>query len=493
MSAIIRDSFKVNTLNAFIDSLATESLYAGIGRPQYWDTTSNSDTVIPAPENTLTHLNDDWEDMLSLKRVTISDVSNGIFRENWQPNVKYDAYRHDWNGSRIAEYDGPNNLTTTPKSLSDVKCVVITSNDNVYLCLKPAVIAGEVQPSLYSPDTGVAVGVNTGIVKCSDGYYWKFMATTSTSDYVKFASKYYYPIKTLTSAPADADPYYSQWVNQENSKNFKGGIYVINVLTSGSGYNGGVAGTRVVTDAETDSQFRVIGDGTGLQFTVTYGSGGSITDVEVTNPGTGYTHATITAVGGTLATFDIVFTPMTGLGVDPVTDLVARYLIINSTLTGAEGGGDFTVLNDYRKIVLVLNPTNFGSTTVATASTLDATWKLNVGPGNSNAFPADSIVTGVNSGAKGRVVDFDAVTGNLRLIRTSSENSNQPGANNDFVVAETISSDLGTAPGGGWPAIVSITPPEVKKFSGTMLYSEYRSPIMRNELQTEDLRIIVKF
>ena len=295
-------------MQAFINLATSNSLYVGLARPQYWDTSTSSDTVVPSPENTIAFVNQDSEDMIALKRLSAANMTPGIYRETWTSNVKYDAYRHDWNGTITAAYNGPTASATNPTSLSDVKCVVITANYNVYVCIKQSKSGGVVQPSLYSPQGGTAVGTNTGIIKTADGYYWKFIASTSTDDYVKFASKFYHPLITVAAAPSPSDPYYIQWQNQGYSANFKGGIYTINVLTNGTGYNGSISGTRVVTNAETDAQFKVIGDGIGLQYTVTYGSGGSIVDIEITNPGNGYTHAAITAVGGTSATFDVIFT-----------------------------------------------------------------------------------------------------------------------------------------------------------------------------------------
>jgi len=491
MSAIIRDAFKTRTLLNFINRLSVDSLYLGIGRPQSWDTVSNIDATVPVPENTPSFLNRDWEDMLSLKRISFSDSHPGIFKETWQSNVKYDTYRHDWNGSRTSVYNGQNSTPLNPSSLSDVKCFVVTpSTNSIYVCLKQLVVNGVVQPSLYSPESGVAVGVNTGVVKTADGYYWKFLATTAAADIIKFSSKYYHPVSTVQSEPSPLDPYFTQWQQQVYSASFKGGIYTINVTGIGAGYNGGIAGTRAVADAETDAEFKIVGDGTGIQFTVTYGSGGSITDIEVTNPGSGYTHATIRLTGGTGASFDVIYSPMTGLGCDPVNDVVARYLLLDTVLTGAEGSGDFTISNDYRKICLVYNPTNFGTATISTSATLDATTKLNVGTGlSAGVFPVDAIVTGASSGAKGRVVDYDSVTGILRVIRTSSENLDNLGANNSFAASETLQS----SPGTGNVAIGSISDSEVKLYSGEIIYSEYRSPITRSELQSEDFKIVVKF
>jgi len=490
MAAIIRDTFKTTALLNFVNSLNTDSLYLGIGRSQPWDLVSDLDTTVPLPENTLTDINADWEDMLSLKKVVSSDVYTGIFKEMWQANVKYDTWRHDWNGSITAVYNGPNQAPTTPTSLGDVKCFVITSNFSIYVCLKQGVVNGIVQPSIYSPEVGIGIGVNTGVVKTADGYYWRFLATTSPAELVKFSSKYYHPIATVSIAPAPTDPYYTQWLHQGYAAQHKGGIYVINVLSGGTGYNSGIAGTRDVTNAETDAEFKVIGDGLGLEYTVTYGAGGSISDIEITNPGSGYTHATISPNVGTGASFDVIYTPMSGLGTDPVKDTVARFLLINSILTGAEGSGDFTILNDYRKVSLVYNPTLFGTSTIATTSTLDATYSIGIDIGlAANAYPIDSIVTGATSGAKGRVVDYNSTTGILRIIRTSSENLGNLGANNSFQLFESITAIGGT----GNSAISSIGDPEVQTHSGDIIYSEYRTPITRSELQVENLNIIIKY
>lgn len=490
MAAIIKDEFKVKILSNFIAKLATDSLYLGIARPYYWDTVANNDVVIPIPTNTISGSLDDWEDMIALKKITSSDAYHGIYKEMWVVNVKYDAYRHDWDGNKTATYNGANQSPSLPQSVGDVKCVVITSNYSVYMCIKQKIINGEVQPSLYSPETGIAIGTNTGIVKTADGYYWKFIAVTSPADLIKFSTKYYHPIETLSAAPAPSDPYYPQWVNQENSKSFKNGIYVINVTAKGSGYNGGIAGIRAVTNAETDAEFKVIGDGVGLQYTVTYGSGGSIEEIEVTNPGSGYTHSQVTAATGAGAIFDIIYTSTRGLGVDPVKDVVARYLLVNSKLEGAEGSGDFTVENDFRKILLVYNPTNYGTSTIATVATLDASTKFMVGTGlGTGAYPIDAIITGATSGCKGRVVDFDETSGALRVIRTSTENLGSIYANNSFVVGEGINS----APGTGGGTIISIVNPEVQNNSGDIIYSEYRTPILRAADQSEALNVIVKF
>jgi len=489
MSAIIRDDFKVKVLSKFIAGVSIDSLYMGIARPQYWDTVSNIDTTVPVPNNTITGSLRDWEDMTALKRVTASDISHGIFKEQWQPNVKYDIYRHDWNGSITAAYNGQNASPVTPIGLNEVKCFVVTSTFSIYVCLKQKIINGEVQPSINSPVTGIAVGTNTGIVKTADGYYWKYLAATSTNSLVKFSSRLYNSIETLSVAPAAEDITYPQWVAQATSALYKGGIYTINVLTKGLGYNGGLAGSRIVLNAETDVEFKALGDGVGLQYTVIYGPGGSIEDIEITNPGVGYSHAQIVAATGLDAVFDIVLTHPRGLGVNPVYDTVARFMLINIKLEGYEGLGDFTVENEFRKILLVYNPTNYGGTSIATVSTLVAATTLFVGLGlTDGAYPIDAIITGATSGCKSRVLDFNSTTGALRVIRTSSENQGSLFANNIYVVGESVTSVPGTSGG----LIASIVVPEVQVNSGDVIYAEYRAPVLRTPDQSESINIIIK-
>lgn len=499
MAAIVHDSFKLKILKLFTDSLATNSLYLGIGRSYSWGL-GGVDSPVPAPENNTKGISSDWEDLMSLKKIISTDIYHGIQKETWKSGVKYDAYRHDWDGTRTTVYNGDSQSVPYPFGISDVKCTVVTANSQIYMCIKPMVDidSGETQPSLYSPESGIAVGTNTGIVKCADGYYWKFIAVTSSADLVKFSTRYHHPIETIPTAVAPANPYYSQWISQENSKAFKGGIYVINVIDKGLGYNGGIAGTRAVVDAETDAEFKVIGDGIGLQCTVIYGSGGTIEDIEITNPGTGYTHAVIQATTSDApGSFEIIYTPQYGLGVDPVRDVAARYMLINTILDDAEGG-KFTIENEYRKIALIYNPTIFGgSGTIATAPILDATITLNLLDANSNippvgAYLVDDVVTGSVSNCIAKVVDYDETTGKLRIVRTETENSGSLYANNSFQVGDSLSATLGTG-GGVLPGIIqSIGDPDVQKFSGDIIYSEYRAPILRSSNQSESINIVIK-
>ena len=482
MTTAIRNEFRVFNVNTFINSFNSgNSLYMGIGKPTYWDLIQNTDIAPDIPANDIIGSARDWEDMMQLKLVNPANISNGFFKELWNPNTKYDCYRHDWSGVRQSVYNGSNQFTPTPMSLADAKYYVVTANYNIYVCLRQNIVGGIIQPSTQSPDTGVAVGTNTGMYKTSDGYIWKFIAITTPSDVVKFMTDTYHPVETLTAAPGINDPYYQQWLSQSNSASFKQGVYVINVLNGGSGYNGGASGVLSFPSAS----ISIVGNGTGLAGNVTFGSGGVVQSIDVTNPGTGYTFLTMSITGGTNFTYDPIYTSSWGLGTDPARDMSAFYCIINSTFNSDEGGV-FTVTNDYRKICLVVNPTNYNSSTICNSQTQDATITLVLtGGGGATGYLSDEVVTDSVTGAKGCVVDWNTTTGHLRIIRTSIENFGMAGAANAFTVGSTVQ------PGTG--QISTITTPTIQPGNGSIIYAEYRTPITRSLGQSENITLVLEF
>ena len=83
MTAAIREDFRYLNVSTFIDSIDTGSLYLGIGRPYAWNPATSSDSTPDTPFSTIKSINEDWEDMIALKRVFSSNTSHGIYRENW--------------------------------------------------------------------------------------------------------------------------------------------------------------------------------------------------------------------------------------------------------------------------------------------------------------------------------------------------------------------------------------------------------------------------
>jgi hypothetical protein len=509
MTAIVRNEFRVFNVSTFINNfnITGNNLYLGIGRPEYWGVdsspTSISDTA-EIPFNNIVGTDRDWEDMMHLKLVSPSYMSNGVFKEMWAPNTVYDAYRHDWGSSGFTAgagtvYTGASPKVQSPTDLSQSKFYVITSAYNIYVCLKNGTIGNVPQPSTQNPDNGTAVsGTMPGVYATSDGYLWKFIAVTNPANVVNFSTDTYHPVKTITTAPGVNDPYYIQYTNQLASATNTQGVYVINVVNGGSGYNSGLVGTIGLNSTN------LLGNGSGIVGTMTVGAGGVITNITITNPGAGYTFLTFNNTGtGTGLIIDPIFTPAWGLGTDPCQDLCAFYCIINQTLNSNDGNV-FTIGNDYRKISLITNPYNYGTTSIATTQFLDATTSIQL-PGSgslsSNAYIADAVVQDSVTLASGRVVDWSNVSGILRIIRTSNENVNIAGApynaagGANFTGGSTLNViyPTGGAGGTGGGVISSVTHPTVQPGSGHLIYTEYRPPVTRSLGQTENITMVLEF
>jgi len=477
-ASVIRDSFRHENLRKFMASFSgTDTLYAAIGRPQIWDIAGNDDNRVDTNVPTTSIINEllDRNDLMYAKRISASSMSFGILKNVWTAGKVYDAWRQD-----------------SAVSLSTTEFVVIDDQGDIYICLKQGKTGSVTNPSSYSPGTGTVLNSTANTFKTADGYCWKYVASSTSTDLTLFSSLNHFPVKTYSSDPGGTSADHITWVAQENSKLYKQGIYTINVTDGGVGYNSGVAGTLNVTDA-TIGNFKVVGDGTGIKFTVTYGALGVISDITVTDPGSGYSFAYIeTAGGGAGAMFDIVYSPAYGLGVDPVKTCNALYFLATVQISSDEGG-KVTVNNDYRKVCLISNPTVFGTTTLATATNVEFCNKLKV-ESVTGTFGPDNIIVGSTSSAKGIVIDYDAISGIIRYIKTDYENNLNPGAYASFdsVTNETVSVV-------GQPAVNATvstlqTDPDVDKYSGEVIYSEYfDTGYPRNLSNEEVLKIIVEF
>ena len=81
--------------------------------------------------------------------------------------------------------------------------------------------------------------------------------------------------------------------------------------------------------------------------------------------------------------------------------------MMNKSLVGAEGTSDIGVANDFRRIGLVRDPTNFGTSTVATATTRRQIYAT-IFSSVSGTFTADEEINQATTGAVGKVVEYDS-------------------------------------------------------------------------------------
>ena len=67
---------------------------------------------------------------------------------------------------------------------------------------------------------------------------------------------------------------------------------------------------------------------------------------------------------------EVVLPPQGGHGSDQEVELNGKRVMTNIRLTYSEGSGDFPVDNDFRRIGIIQDPYNWGTTTFSTADTL---------------------------------------------------------------------------------------------------------------------------
>ena len=472
MPAIVTNKFRLNNAEQFYESFseASTSYYLFVGRPQPWTSTTpyggGSDSAPPTP---LDNVDDEYmyyRDMQAAKRITSADIQYAIPRHTWTTGTVYDYYRGDygaqWSTTSSDIVKTVNNGTNLWASTT--LFYVISSLNNVYKCMwNNAGATSTVEPT----------GTSNSELTTADGYVWKFMYTLSTAQVADFLTADFMPVTTDSTVSAAA---------------VDGAIRHYKVEQGGAGYTVG-----------TYTSVAINGDGASATVTVVV-AGGAVTSVTSTAAGTGYTFGTcdVDAISGigtpsTSAIVTPIIGPPGGHGYNAVDELGGFYVMTNTSIASTEGGGDFVVDQDFRRVGIVLNPYNYGTTTVATASTLSAlksmTFDASPTPGT---FVHDEIITGGTSGAKGKVVHWDSTNRVLKYIQTQWTGVETTGADKNkltaFAVAEVV-----TGAGSATGTIGSLTNSEVAYYSGNSIYAEDRSPITRATDQTENIKLIVEF
>jgi hypothetical protein len=310
------------------------------------------------------------------------------------------------------------------------------------------------------------------------------MYTISVADAEKFLTISYMPVKTVSlayasdsaAAAALSEADYAQYLNQKVSlaAATAAGIERIEVTAGGT-----YSSTPTIV---------VSGDGTGATATaVMSGSGSSqtVASVTVTNKGTNYTVADITFSAGDAAARAVI-APELGHGVQPIKELGAFFIGLNSQLTGNEGG-DLTVGNDFRQVTLIRNPKLYGPGAVATASTLKALKALDFTSAVTvTDYLADELIVGQTSTAQAYVVEIDAATGYI-YYHQNAKTGYKPFQNGENVVGQTSSTT------GALEASSGLRTPEVHPGTGDIMFLENRNPINRATTQIEDIKVIIEF
>ena len=470
MAAIVTNTFRHNNALQFYESFsetAKTTYYLFVGRPQAWSSTTGGGTDA-SPPTPLDNVDDPYmyyRDMLAAKILSTTDRQYAIPRHNWTTGVIYDMYRGDYgatvNSAVVQTQEGGIDMFAT-----STRMYVLNSANNVYKCMNN---------NAGGTSTTEPTGTSTSEFTTADSYVWKYMYTLSTTQITNFMTTDFIAVTTNSTVAAAAVP---------------GSVGQYIVANGGAGYTNGTYSTQTLR-----------GDGTGATFTLVVASGAvsTVTAVAVGGGATQtvqYTFADcdVDAISGigtpsTSAIVVPVISPPGGTGSNAVEELGGFYIMTNTTIAGTAGSGDFVVDQDFRRIAVVKDPYNYGTTTISTADTLSAlksvTFAASPTPGT---FVNDEVITGGTSGAKGLVVDWESSTRVLKYIQTQWTGIAADKDLTPFAVSEVV-----TGAGGATGTVSAVNNPEIEYYSGQVIYVENRAPITRAADQTENIKLIIEF
>ena len=499
MAAIITEKFRRHNATQFHESFSEASknayyLMIGKSTPFTASTSGGTDDSPSTPADDVSGEFYAWDQATALKNIASTDITFALPRRDWANSTTYDMYEHNISSS--------NTTTSGATNLYDSTFYFRTSDNRVYKVLDnnagTAYSGAEPTSESTSP---FEIG----------GYTLKYMYTITASEQTKFLTVDFMPVSTDSTVSAAATD----------------GEIISLIVTAGSGYTDGTYYAAVYGDGSSQGT----SSGAIVRITVTSGAIASFgltagTDTTVHAAGSGYTYGSVnlgasytfsdadlssaSSMGsGTGGAVQVVISPKDGHGSDAVDELGGHYVMLRATLTGAEND-DVLTGNDFRNIALVTDPTTYGTSTVATASTyrqVSATKLTSV----TGTFTADEKISQASTGAIGKVVEWDST---LSILYYQQERYADYGTNSTtgafvaFSGANAItgasSSAVGTPDSTADSAVtlandntITFTDgyanPELQPDSGNIIYQENRKPISRATDQTEDIKIIVEF
>ena len=469
MAAIVTNKFRINNSEQFYESFSEATpttYYLFVGRPQAFSasTGGGTDSVPPTPIDNVVDEYMYYRDMIAAKKIAASDRTYAIPRHDWTTGTVYDFYRGDYgatvNGSVVQTVGG-----ITDPFATTTKMFVRSSAGNVYKCMwNNSGGASNTEP------TGTSTSEYT---IGADGYVWKYMFTHTTTETTNFLTTDFMAVHTdATVSAAAVDGAVNRYV----------------IANAGAGYTNGTYATQTLR-----------GDGSSATFTVVV-NGGSVQSVTGVAVGTGYTFAdcnidNISGIGtpSTSAVIVPIIGPKGGHGYNAMEELGGFYVMTNTSIAGTAGSGDFVVDQDFRRIGVVRDPFDFGTTTICTADTRQALKNVTFS-GTPGVFTNDEVITGGTSGAKGIVVDVDATTKILKYIQTEWTGvKTTAGATQQDLVAFAASEIITGADSGSTGTVSTVNNPEIEYYSGDSIYVENRAPITRASDQTENIKLIIEF
>ena len=516
MAAIITDQIRILNAKNFVAGVSSSgnSYYSFIGLPNPTEVQSDWDTNPPPPKDSFDEENSYWDTMVALKKISASDVRQVVQKRVWSSGTTYDMYRHDYSRSNTAKVSGATNLYAA-------SYYVLNSDYRVYICLQngttPDTPSGK--PSLDEPTFTDLEPKSAG--SSGDGYIWKYLYTLKPSEVAKFETSDFIPVPSNWETSADNAAVRDNAVD--------GSIKIVTITNRGVGLG---------TANRTYTRVPIKGDGTGAECTIVINNDQKVESVVVSSQGSGYTYGNVDLVAGNVPTgttrpvFNVIISPKGGHGADIYRELGAYNVLLYSRIENDNQNPDFITGNQIARVGIVQNP-KISSGSLLTSDKASAVYALRLtGTGYSSAtFTADSYFTQTVATAitaVGRVVSYDQTTGVLKYWQDRSlagfntvgaaitnptygfdltEFTSSPSTGGSVTIVPSSGSNLSISTSfSGISTVINsrtyylgqeftngIASPEVKKYSGNIIYVDNRPSITRSSNQKEDIKVILQF
>ena len=516
MAAIITDQIRILNARNFVSGVSTtgSGYYSFIGLPNPSDYQSDWDTNPPSPKDSFNQENDYWDTMIALKKINSDDVRQVVPKRLWSSGTTYDMYRNDYSRSNTAKVSGATNLYSA-------SYYVMNSDYRVYECLQNGTDPDNPngRPSLDEPTFTDLEPRSAG--SSGDGYIWKYLYTIKPSDIVKFEATDFIPVPSNWETSTDNAPVRDVAVD--------GSVKILTITDRGVG---------IGTANRTYTRVPIKGDGTGAECTIIVNADQKVDSVTVSNQGSNYTYGNVDLIAGGVPTgsaipkFDVIISPQGGHGYNIYRELGAMNVLLYSRIENDNENPDFVTGNQIARVGVVCKPTTTGSSLLS-ADKASAVYALRLsGIGYSTAsFTADSYFTQtVSTGttAVGRVVSYDQNTGVLKYwqdrslagfntVGTAQTDPKWGFDLTEFTATPSTGGSLTIVPSSGSNLAIDtsftgvstvinsrtyylgqeftsgVSLPEVKKYSGNIIYVDNRPSIIRSSTQKEDIKVILQF
>lgn len=434
------------------------TVYCFLARVDPWTDDNNP----PMPTEDMRSIKQYFKNIFAVRHVTSNDISPVIQRIDWQSGTVYDYYddtvnmfEKDSNGFLLKHFYIKNRFDQV------FKCLWNAGTD-VYGAPIPSTVEPYFQPGVYNTNN---------VFQGADDYKWKYMYTIDSGTKLKFMDTSWIPVRVGDNTPNPLSEYTTAGA---------GSIDVINITDGGQLYDPANAAITVT----------VIGDGTGATAAAVVPEGmNAITDINVINPGSGYTYAnvSISSSAGFGAQAFAPTSPIGGHGFDPLSELGCSNVMFSVEFNGSEGGIIPTDIT-YHQVGILAQPTTKSLSAdsqygyIPTSGDIYKVYsEYTVAPGF-GTFSNDEIIyqgDSANPSFFATVLSFDPASNIIRVLNmTGTPTLNAPIKGRTTNTTRTL---------------LQYTDPDFQIFSGYLSYIENRTSVQRSSDGIEQYKFVLSY